>query len=356
MTSKIEQLVDLIYDIQTGGSKRTIKLVIGDGFYSQKGIKSRSIIIEDIKSQGKEIINERDEDRYCWQTYEKYRWDTLNNLPVKRYFYTHHFCREGLISSIITTNYDLYFDSIFTKYPLPQGYILNPAIDDNEDSGEGFYGKISASNDKLRLWKIHGSFSHISFINSSYGHGHIFKLPNFAICYPADNPIDNYGLPSHAFMGASSLQCDCDRIAHFIDMNFINRIPFEQAINGSIQELDKDDTGLVICLGFTGRYNPSDINDPLNEELTPYLVSLSSRVPVYVILARFQDPRESFLYNELHSSSRTFKGDIENILRELIQRYYDKFGMDGNTELRKIDKQYVSTWVNDNLFNIIPYE
>lgn len=353
MPDKIEQLADLIYDIQTTGSGQKIKLVVGDGFYSQSGIKSRSIIIGDARSQGKEINSERDEDRYCWQTYETYRLNTLSNLPPKRFFYTHHLCKADIIRSIITTNYDLYFDSIFTKDPLPQNYILNPAIDDDEDSGESFYGKISDINEKLRLWKIHGSFSHISFMNSSHGHRHIFRLPNFSICYPTDNPIDDYGLPAHPFMG---VDCDCDRKAHFIDMNFNNRIAFDKAITGAIQELNKDDTGLVICLGFTGRYNLADPNDTINEELVPHLVSLASRVPVYVILAPFQDPRISFLYNELNSSNRVFKGNIESILKGILQRYYDKLGMDGNKELRNLAKHYQYSWVTSNLFNIIPYE
>ena len=147
-----------------------------------------------------------------------------------------------------------------------------------------------------------------------------------------------------------------DRKAHFIDMNFNNRISFDKAITGSIQELNKDDTGLIICLGFTGRYNPADTTDEMNEELVPHLVSLANRVPVYVILASFQDTRESFLFNEFFSSNKSFHGDIEIILREILQRYYGKLGMDGKKELRNLDKQFFSSWSTSNLFDNIPYE
>lgn len=355
MPDKIEEIATIISEIKKDTRHGKVKFVVGDGFYSQRGIRSRKIIIEDAKSQDKIISNPKEEDRICWQAYESYRWNTANVLPPLRYFYMHHLCTTGNVSAIVTTNYDLYFDSIFTKVPLPHGFSLNPLINDEEYSWEGFYSKTSEASKALKLWKIHGSFSHISFIESRQKQNHIFKLPRFSIGYPADNPIDNYGLPSHDFLDSNTSSCDCDRIAHFIDMNF-PRSCFCKVIEGATIDLLSDDTALVIAVGFTGKYEPSNPSDDKNEEIVPTLIKLSKSIPVYTILAPFQNPDDSFLYNELNPGRTSMKGDIENIFRNILIHYYDQTTSEGYKKLRSLDTDYQLEWVSSNLFKIKAYE
>ncbi len=350
MPNKLDKIASLISEIHKGQIQGKIKFVIGDGFYSQRGTITRQEIIDNARTQGKEIKNISDEDITCWNAYDYYRVYSANHMSPKRYFYMRYLLSTGIVSSIITTNYDLRFDSIFERDPLPQGMILNPIINSGEDNGNDFYGEILSVQNKLRFRKIHGSFSHISFIQPEFSHNHIFKLPNIRV----DRIYEDHIIHHDDFCQSLNLNCSCNRMAHYIDYNFLDRNRyFNRVINGAIQDLNADDTGSVITMGFTGRFNPSNPSDPMNEELVPHLLTLSRNVPVYTILAPFQNIKESFLYTSLASKETALRGNIGDIFRDILIKYFDKISIDGNKKLEEIDKSYL-LW--NNLFNPIPDE
>ncbi len=350
MPNKLDKIASLISEIHKGQRQGKIKFVIGDGFYSQRGIITRQEIIDNAISQGKAIRNTKDEDITCWNAYDYYRVYSANHLSPKRYYYIRHLCSTMHVGSLITTNYDLRFDSIFDRDPLTQGIILNPVINSGENNGDNFYSEILLAQNKLRFWKIHGSFSHVSFIQSEYGHNHIFKLPNIRV----DRIYEDYIIHHDDFCQSLNLNCSCNRMAHFIDYNFLDRNRyFNRVIDGAIQDLNANDTGMVITMGFTGRFNPSIPSDPRNEELVPHLLTVSESKPVYTILAPFQNINESFLYKALDIKETALQGDIGEILRHIVINYFDKISIDGKQKLKEIDKMYL-LW--NNLFNPIPYE
>ena len=350
MPDKLEEIASIMSEIHKGTRPGSIKFIFGDGFYPHTAIRSRDKIIEQRLSQGKNISNVTEEDKLCWKLYDTYRIFSANHLPPLVYYYIHYLCRNTNVSSLISTNYDLRFDSIFAQDPLPQAIVLNPIINDGDDSGDDFYGKISDATTKLRYWKIHGSFSHISFIDSVCGFNHIYKLP-----HPRVNLIyADKAIQYDNFFQSLNLRCSCNRMAHLIDMNF-HRTAFSRVIDGAISDLNSSDTGIVIIIGFTGRYDTLNPTHPWNEELVPHLINLSDNLPVYTILAPFQKRKDSDLYRELDSNKTALQGDMQDILSEILINYFNSLSIDGTTQLEEIDKQYIISWKDNSLFNPIPY-
>jgi hypothetical protein len=362
---KIESLAKLLADISQGRINGKIKIVVGDGFYSQLGIKSRQIIISDAQSQGKIVDTDIEKDSTCWRVYEVYRWRSGNVLPPRRYFFLHHLVTLGLVNAIITTNYDLFLDSIFIKDKILQGHTLNPLINDVDCNWDEFYNKITDIATKLRLWKIHGSFSHSSFMKYSSSSCHIFKLPRFLVGYPMIDPSIEHGLPSHDHLGpvnhpcveiaSNSLDnCQCSRLAHFIDMNFA-RDRFNRVIDAAIVDLKASDTAAVVAIGFTGYFDSSSPGDTKNEEIVPHLIEISRRVPVYAILAPHQNPNDSHLYKMLDPYGNSMKGDLDSILRELLTSYYDLISRNGISKIQDLIRQFNINWKHGELFVTEPY-
>lgn len=345
MSEITEQVANIIAEIYTGSRSGKLKFIIGDGIYPQEGIKSRADIVEHALSSGKKRSSDIDEDRWCWQIYERYRWRSANVLPSKNYFYLYHLCRDNTVNAIITTNYDLYIDSIFTKYPLPQGYVLNPLIKhDGDYDGDDFYGKVSGG-EKLHLWKIHGSFSHISFITSNLkgNNSHIFKLPRILMGYPENYPTVEYGLPSHNFLNNTEANCNCNRMAHFTDMSFKRELFLKPIISGATLDLQDDNTAGIIIVGLTGQHDPANPQDERNEELVPLLIELAKKIPVYLILSPRQK-NDSYLYRMLTNS---MQGEVIDIFRRIFMSYYKMTGR----LISPIDDEYQREWAYGDKFS-----
>ncbi len=361
MQDKIDRVVRILHEISANPQKGKLKLIVGDGIFPQNGIFSRMEIIKEAISQGKEIKNITDEDRVCWRYYEACRWTTGNLLPPQQYFYIWKLCSNNLVGSIITTNYDLYFDSIFYKDSIPQGHILNPINEDHEYCYEGFFGPISKIENRLRLWKIHGSLSYASFMKSNTSDSHIFKLPRFLVGFPKENPVGEFALKSHDHLGLelsgsgideNSLNYDsCDRLAHFTDLNF-NRSIFSRIINAAISDLSAEDTAFILTLGFTGYYDEINKDDSKNEELVPIILDLAHKIPVCQILGSNQDPSRSFLYSKLQETSNGFvmKGLPKFMLRDILQQFLD-LSTGSEIPYRECEEYYVKRWVCGPLFS-----
>ncbi len=119
-----------------------------------------------------------------WKHLEYSRFWTLNNTPPLGYFLLHYLAKNNAIRTIITTNYDLFLNSIFSRFDCAQKTYFNPAINEHEFNWEEYYStkKITDKN-TLKIFKIHGSLTHVVFRKcyDNQNHSHIFKLPSFLI-------------------------------------------------------------------------------------------------------------------------------------------------------------------------------
>lgn len=354
------EIAEILKDVRDRALPGKVALVVGDGIDPQLAIKPRPRYIEYARSQGITINTIFDEDRQCWRYYETERWSSWNIKPALAYYYAWRLCFEELIHCIITTNYDLWFESMLHKDPLRQGFTLNPVASDTEYLYEGFYEQQSQILNKMQLFKAHGSLNFASFIDSAHPEPLIFKLPQFLVGFPRSKPRDEFALPAHNYLGCelatsgivhpSFIIDRCDRLAHFIDFNFPRSV-YSRVINSSFDVLDSADVNLVLVIGFSGFYDTSDSTNPFNEELVPVLLDIANSVPVYQLLNTNQNPTQSYLYNELQSkrNCRAFQETARNFLVDLM-RHLSQLIAGDETLSREWLEYYEENWVSGNLF------
>jgi len=360
MPEKTEEIAEILKAVRDGAPTEKVVMVVGDGIAPRPAIKPRPTYLEYARSTGKLINGVLDEDRICWRYYETERWTSGNVYPERTHYYAWRLCYENLVHCVVTNNYDLQFESMFHKDPLPQGTILNPVASDSEYRYEGFYGQKSQINDKVQLFKIHGSLGFASFMQSNHPEPLIFKLPHFLVGFPKKNPTDDFALSAHDYLGHEmavagvvhpSLKSDrCERLGHFIDFNFPRSV-FSRLINGAYETLNSPDVKLVLVVGFTGYYDPANAADPFNEELVPVLLNIADRVPVFYLLNSSQNPARSYLYAQLPNKAKghVFQDSVRPALVDIVRNLSQL--ITGNETLSKEwGYYYQDNWVSGYLF------
>jgi len=247
---------------------------------------------------------------------------------------------------MITTNYDMFFDSVWRKYPSMR-IATNPVATKNEYLWDGYYSYKSSSKNAKSYWKIHGSLSHGVFNSAGAIHdAHLLvSLPRIAI--PTNRPeiAAHYGIKTTSpFLGyEASANPDTDFPNHrnlestfqpFIDWTYRNdRSRFHREIEAVKSILRKPDAfEAIILLGFRGYYDHANPADPWNEELIPVLEDRiaagfdDSCMAVHKAqFATLKEPGSAFL-RDRHSRGRAAQfSDAGAMMRELLSRYSKRF-------------------------------
>ncbi len=131
-------------------------------------------------------------EKLYWNHLEYYRLRTSNGLPNINYLCLAALIRRGVVSSVITTNYDIYLQSVERRDPSFR-FHLNPCLRP-EDTGwdsDGYYSRwpwgwppttIRDGDGRLHvpLWKVHGDLGFVRWAHCD----HRFGLPDFAVGRP----------------------------------------------------------------------------------------------------------------------------------------------------------------------------
>lgn len=340
--------------------RHKLKLVIGDGIHPVQGLLSPERITSDYEREFGKPPSGRQQARRQWDAYEVARFQTYNSCPSFGYFILFYLAKRGLISSIITTNYDLFFNSIADR--LGDVWQINPAASPSSYSWEGYYSRPSPR--KTPLWKIHGSLTHtVNKACPSDEHAHIFRLPNFPVTTAASRvstvirrKIRHNNL---AYIGArysiSSLTSESGGpgvSCHYLDWAFNNdRSCFCREIDRATQQLKSFPSAPILLIGFTGYYDRRRKN-PWNEELAPVVSSLPPRTQIFYLLkdeqaARLErtPPPSGSLYHKFYRSKIYY--DVFSDAGEYLSRVLEASGV---AKISALKRQYIWEWVNGSLF------
>ena len=330
------------------------------------------------KRYGKKVVaswSKKRIDLERWKYLEFARFTTNNVIPSFAYFLLHHLINSGSIKSIITTNYDLFLNSIFERTNKSHGsFCFNPVINNDDFDWEGYYS-IKPRNPKVvKIFKIHGSLSHVVFRNCRHHNNqlHIFKLPSFVVGFDTQPLRREFGINYlHNYLGHVGLRhnqptlindekrtgyyvhyidwavkCLCNKRIHYRDF-------FTKEIQYATRELKKSpDIGAIIIIGFTGYHNQVNRKDENNEELSPAIVSLLNKVPVFYFLHQHQynvattDPNRLYLWNavvKVNYKQAVKYIDTGDLMLDLAcgQKHLLR---------KRLMAIYKSDWVNGNLF------
>jgi hypothetical protein len=320
MLASLGAIVDDLYRDRRRRMRLRKRLV----FIVGNGIRFVSNILNEAELRKKARKKRLDENReamtpaefevFRWRHFEFARYWTANSLPSFAHCCVHRLVQDGLCRDLITTNYDLFFDTIWERSDFP--IACNPVANPDEYLWEGYYSRRHAAKNLRRYWKIHGSLSHVCFVSPASASPHPYRLPRFAVSINDDTLARAYEIPSQApFMGYeseqycgtpfSSLHTLSGSFLPFIDRTYgNNRTPFQREIDGAKAVLaDQRSLAAVVLLGFSGYYNQRISSHPWNEELVPAIENLlrSGFDNVYMAVhqkqfERMSDPRHGVRY------------------------------------------------------------
>jgi hypothetical protein len=273
-----------------------IKFVVGDGIQPVQSLLSPLRIRDELTTRLGRPPTPGEESRERWKYYEYARFHTFNSSPGFAYFLLVHLANAGLVTSITTTNYDSYLDSLSLRI---EPWNINPCARKGDYCWEDYYSQNAVG--LRRAWKIHGSLSHVLFHGCSDPvRPHIFRLPHFPVYNSVGamrrsfNFSANHDHLSYIGMrhGIPSLNYERQKAGdahHFLDWELGDRRKaFKTEIEASIDDLLSSSTRAIVMIGFTGYYDNRKPDDPFNEELVPHVIALSKRVPVFYLIRQSQ--------------------------------------------------------------------
>ena len=286
--AKLGAIIDELFKKQRKGMEldRCLVFIVGNG------IEDVCNILNDKKLRrkaGRRYRSPAEFEDYKWRHFEYARYYTSTSLPSLAHCCIYKLIEFGLCRDVITTNYDMFFDTIWQNFA-SSSIQQNPVLDFGEFGWEGYYTSKYKARAKPRYWKIHGSLSHVCFQTlAGDGQHHLHRLPRFAISSNNDLLAKSFGIPTQApHMGFEAQRYPKTRFAHpvelkasfkpFIDWTYSNdRGRFKREIEGAKAVLiSPKKIAALILIGFSGYYNDSDVNDPWNEELVPEIRRLKN--------------------------------------------------------------------------------
>lgn len=285
MLAALGRIIDDLYQqLRRGGRlKRRIVFVVGNGVHPVSNILNDA----QLRAKAGAAMPADEFEAFKWRHFEFARYWTSNALPSLAHCCIHKLVEDGLCTDVITTNYDLYFDTIWQRssFSIQQ----NPVLDSDEWPWEDYYTRKKPSGSR-RYWKVHGSLSHVAFASAATRPTvHLHRLPRFAISINTTELATAYRIESQApFMGYerehyvgtafSSLADLRGPFLPFIDWTYANeRSRFAREIAGAQAVLSNQRAiAAVVLVGFSGYYDDANAGDPWNEELVPALHALAA--------------------------------------------------------------------------------
>jgi hypothetical protein len=342
MPAQLGSIIDQLYREKQSGliSKRKIVFLVGSGIRHicnilnddqiKKEITKRPYINKDPKSQSFQ--------EFRWRLFEYARYYTANALPTFAHACIFQMIKDGLCRDLITTNYDLFFDAIWEKYP-ELGVKQNPVCNQGDYHWDGYYSYKKHPRGKPRYWKIHGSLSHIVFQGRNPSvKPQIHRLPRFACSTNQPDLAKYYGDKCLApFMGFETSQYRLTKFTHpyllqsqfepFIDWTFGNKRSLFDCETRSASRILKDEKNVaaIVIIGFRGYYNDADIIDPWNEELVPVLTKVldAGKIEVFIALHKYQyqrsnEPTSGFARRLIKDSRCFVYDDVSKFIQALL--------------------------------------
>ena len=361
MVTDLGSLVDALYDDRRAGRqiRKRLIFIVGDGIRPVQNILSdRRVTALAAKrglTPGTDAFND-----FKWRLFEYARYYTSNWIPSFAHCCIHRLMADGLCSHVITTNYDLFFDSIWSKYPAMR-VATNPVASKGEYTWDGYYSRRGTHLPPLCYWKIHGSLSHGVFnrLPLSTREYLLVRLPRMAIATNQPEIARAYRLPTTCpFLGQEATENRRTRFPNFhqleptfqpyIDWNYSgDRSRFQREIDAvkSILKTPKHFAGIVL-LGFRGYFNSANPSDPFNEELVPILQKLitSGFNNVFMLVRRGQFiSAQSAAFELLHERFQSGRGmtysNAGSTMRDLLSIYSHRF------PYNLVDAEYAK-WAN----------
>ena len=247
-------------------SKKKLAIILGDGDDPIKEIKPPALVFprKNIRDAGRIVKSE--DLLILWKLYERARFRTSNQCPSSLLFLLTQLASSGIISEIITTNYDSSWRSI--KKRKAHQISINPVP--RVSPKDGYYERAKPGN--LPVFLIHGQLDFARFqcgcrsqLPSFIQQTTFTQYPRFASC------------PSCSNKKARN---------HDIDwLNFDFRKPYQLETRYIKKKLRN--AKAILVLGFKGFYTG---NKPLrDEEIVPELKFLEKKgIPVFVITSAEQ--------------------------------------------------------------------
>ena len=334
-------------------------------FVVGNGIDSVNNIIDDkalrLKAGGRYKTTKSFE-AFKWRHFEYARYYSSTSLPSYAHYCIYKLVETGVCRDVITTNYDMFFDSIWEHSPTMRVH-QNPVAEADEHSWEGYFATRRRAATGVRYWKIHGSLSHVCFGGRRGGPHHLYRLPRFAISANDDSLAQKYRIPTQApFMGfemahypRTTFANQADLIGGFrpyIDWTWdSDRTRFRREIDGAKEVLSTPaKIAAIVLVGFSGYFNDHDPNDAWNEELVPVIRHLRANGfrDVYMAvhenqIARISRPTYG-LMRELQREKRCWPFRVSgDLFGDLVTKFCRTFPCDyAETEYTKWKHWYLS--------------
>ena len=282
---KLGKIIDDLFIRQRSGKplKKLLVFVIGNGIDPVNNIINDRILRSQV---GKRSTTARSFEAFKWRHFEYARYYTSTSLPSFAHCCIYKLVEAGLCHDVITTNYDMFLDTLWQRSPQLRVQ-QNPILETDEYSWEGYFSSKRSGIRYPRYWKIHGSLSHICFGGWNGGPQHIHRLPRFAVSANDDSLAKKYRIRTQApYMGFEMACYPRTRCANhadltgrfrpYIDWTWKNdRIRFQREIEAAKAVFRYPERiAAVLLIGFSGYYNNDNPNDPWNEELVPEIRNL----------------------------------------------------------------------------------
>jgi hypothetical protein len=354
------RIIDGLITQKRGGRplNRWLVFIIGNGIVSVDNI------IDDNKLRSKagpRYKTPKSFEAFKWRHFEYARYYSSTSLPSYAHYCVYKLVETGVCRDVITTNYDMFFDTIWGHSPTLQIH-QNPVAETGEYSWEDYFSMRRRAAKGTRYWKIHGSLSHVCFGGRRGSPHHLYKLPGFAISANDDSLAQKYRIPTQApFMGfeiarypKTSFADQSDLVGGFrpyIDWTWDNdRIRFRREIDGAKAVLASPaKIAAVVLVGFSGYFNDRNPKDPWNEELVPAIRNLRANGfrNIYMAvhenqIARISRPAYG-LMREFEREKRCWSFRVSgDLIGDLVTKFSRKFPCDyAETEYTKWRRWYL---------------
>ncbi|MCG6536476.1 MAG: hypothetical protein L7F78_17655, partial [Syntrophales bacterium LBB04] len=183
------------------GEPRKLKIILGNGNDSESSTIRYPTRLLDTTYSGNPADITPEEHKQLWVFYEYARYKTYNQYPDQLLYYILKLSKLKMVSTLITTNYDSYWQSIKDRKAFSHPIAINPLT--TTTNGDGYYQKPLRGS-HLAVLMIHGRLDFVRFNSCN----HRFRLPNFIInSYPIEI-LNEFKIPTgHNWLGGSHPAC-----------------------------------------------------------------------------------------------------------------------------------------------------
>lgn len=262
-----------------------------------------------------------------WDHYEYARFISANYPPGPALYTLFLMGEYSLTDCIVTTNYDMYFETIYQRVPTSKRLVVNPSV---------VHDRLDKSSERgdLRLWKIHGSFGALAFSKCDCVIDHPPCIigaisPYMASIIAKHRPATSHDHPRRrASPGIEGGRYFCrgsdaaSPVQHFTDQVFDRKAKgnkFGPFIRGAIQDL-LSNPAVLLVVGFR-----CGVEEELRKVILQTLKKRSD-IGVIMLLESNQKPLDDDLRNELvkHSSVYVQRGELDRLLWKVLARFINR--------------------------------